>query len=79
MILKKRSNNISVAKNNSPLSSKSAPLHNTISYEDWLDGLEKTVDNSVKRDLQDNNKSDVFIINPCALPTITKLMADAVC
>lgn len=47
-----------------------------LSYEDWLDGLEKTLENSVKQELQDDK--DVFIINPCPLSTITKLMADAV-
>ena len=48
-----------------------------MSYEDWLDGLEKTLENSIiKRDLQDNK--DVFIINPCPLSTITKQMADVV-
>lgn len=48
----------------------------SLSYEDWLDCLEKTLDNSVKKELQDDK--DVFIINPCPLSKITRLMADAV-
>ena len=47
-----------------------------LSYDDWLDGLEKTLENSVQKELKDDK--DVFIINPCPLSTITKLMADAV-
>jgi hypothetical protein len=47
-----------------------------LSYEDWLDGLEKTLENSIKKELLDDK--DVFIINPCPLSSITKLMADAV-
>jgi E3 ubiquitin-protein ligase UBR2 len=47
-----------------------------LTYEDWLDGLKKTIENSMTKELQDDK--DVFIINPCPLSTITKLMADAV-
>jgi E3 ubiquitin-protein ligase UBR2 len=38
--------------------------HNTLSYEDWLECLEKTLENSVKKELQDdkgNFKFKVFI------------------
>ncbi|CAF0875440.1 unnamed protein product [Brachionus calyciflorus] len=47
-----------------------------ILFEDWLDGLEKTLEISVKKELHDDK--DVFIIDPCPLSTITKLMKDAV-
>jgi E3 ubiquitin-protein ligase UBR2 len=45
-----------------------------LSYDDWLDGLAKTLENTIDRDAQ----NDVFIINPCPLSTITKLMAETV-
>ena len=47
-----------------------------IAYSDWVDGLLKTLDNSIQEELQD--EKNIFIINPCPLTTITKLMADAV-
>jgi hypothetical protein len=62
----------------SPSSATNTAKRTTInlSYNDWLDGLEKTIENSIKKENQDDK--DVFIINPCPLSTITKLMADAV-
>jgi hypothetical protein len=61
------------------LASASSTTVAALSYEDWLDGLEKTLDQSVKRDLQEGSSSNSsLIINPCRLSTITKLMADAV-
>ncbi len=45
-------------------------------YEDWLDCLEKTLENSIRTEMQDDK--DVFIINPCPLTTITKLISDTV-
>jgi hypothetical protein len=47
-----------------------------LSYEDWIDGLEKTVSNSFKNDAQINK--DTLNIVPCTLSTITKQMADKV-
>ena len=77
-----------------------------LSYEDWLDGLEKTIENSIGKKpnkataaaaaaaaavgvaaggeaggeagASDDGAEDVFIINPCPLSSITKLMADVV-
>lgn len=64
---------------NSASSSTATTSSDTLSYEDWLDGLEKTLDQSVRRDLQESSKADtVFTVNPCRLSTITKLMKDAV-
>lgn len=60
----------------SPSKSTTKRTQINISYSDWLDGLEKTIENSIKKENQDDK--DVFIINPCPLSTITKLMADAV-
>ena len=51
-----------------------API--SLSYDDWLSCLEKTLENSIKKEQKDDK--DVFIIDPCPLSTITKLMADTV-
>lgn len=61
-----------------PSSSTTTTTADTLSYEDWLDGLEKTLDQSVKRDLQESKADSVFTVSPCRLSTITKLMKDAV-
>ncbi len=47
-----------------------------LTYEDWLDAIGKTIENSIKKENQDDK--DVFIISPCPLSAITKLMADRV-
>ncbi len=49
----------------------------SLSYGEWLDGLEKTLDKCVSLQKNENNM-EVFNIDPCPLSTITKLMADAV-
>jgi hypothetical protein len=49
---------------------------NSLSYDDWLSCLEKTLENSIKKEQKDDK--DVFVINPCPLSTITKLVAEAV-
>ncbi len=52
------------------------PAPNSLSYDDWLSCLEKTLENSFQKEQKDDK--DVFVINPCPLSTITKLVADAV-
>lgn len=47
-----------------------------LSYDDWLNCLEKTMENSIQKEHQDDK--DVITINPCPLSTITKLVTDAV-
>jgi len=55
---------------------KKQKLTATLTFDEWLDGLVKTLENTVKKEQKDNK--DVFIINPCPLSTITKLLSDAV-
>lgn len=51
----------------------------SLAYDDWLDGLKKTLDKSLEVEVASQmDKKDLFSINPCSLSTITKLMADAV-
>ncbi len=59
-----------------PMTFKKQKVTSFLTYEDWLDGLVKTLENTVKKEHQDNK--DVFIINPCPLSSITKLMVDSV-
>ncbi len=58
-------------------SSSKQVSHVDLTYGEWLDGLEKTLDKCVSLQTKENSK-DVFSIDPCPLSTITKLMADAV-
>lgn len=59
-----------------PMTVKKQKLTTNLAYEDWIDGLIKTLINTVKKEQLDNR--DVFIINPCPLSAITKLMTDTV-
>lgn len=47
-----------------------------ITYDDWIDGLQKTLDKSVQKELNDDK--NIFMFNPCPLTSITKLMAETV-
>ena len=52
---------------------------NSLTYEDWLDGLEKTLENSVRKELQDNKgalikfKIDLFIRNDLVFCLFVKM------
>ncbi|XP_048736873.2 E3 ubiquitin-protein ligase UBR2-like isoform X4 [Ostrea edulis] len=48
-----------------------------LSFGDWLDGLQKTVENSMKQDTS-ASKDDPFPFLLCSLSSITKMMADSV-
>ena len=44
-----------LCRGNDETSEESAPKREIkLSYEDWIDGLEKTLENSVKKELQDD-------------------------
>ncbi len=57
-----------------PKSNENATIE--LTYDDWIDGLEKTVSNSFKKEAQTNK--DALTIIPCTLSTITKQMAEKV-
>lgn len=53
----------------------------SLSHSDWLDGLRKTVQNSIQKEINEQNRdSDEFSIFfvPCPLSSITRLMAESV-
>ncbi|XP_074663047.1 E3 ubiquitin-protein ligase UBR2-like [Tubulanus polymorphus] len=49
-----------------------------LSLNDWLDGLLKTVEASVQEAEEKEVQEESFLLQPCPLPLITKMMADSV-
>ncbi|KAL3874810.1 hypothetical protein ACJMK2_037773 [Sinanodonta woodiana] len=50
-----------------------------LTFPDWLDGIHKTVQKSIKEAEQDKEtKEDTLLFQPCPLSAITKLMAESV-
>ncbi|GFO34713.1 E3 ubiquitin-protein ligase ubr2 [Plakobranchus ocellatus] len=55
-------------------SSKSPEIH----FDDWLDGIVKTVVNSIKEEEDKESKDDLLLFQPCPLSSITRMMAESV-
>eukprot|EP00106_Octopus_bimaculoides_P013402 XP_014780844.1 PREDICTED: E3 ubiquitin-protein ligase UBR2-like [Octopus bimaculoides] len=49
-----------------------------LSFNDWLDGIQKTVQASVKAAVDKESEDESLLFQPCPISTITKLMAESV-
>ncbi|XP_064624216.1 E3 ubiquitin-protein ligase UBR2-like isoform X2 [Lineus longissimus] len=49
-----------------------------LSFNNWIDGLQKTVEASVREAVEKEKEEELFLLQPCPLPTVTKMMADSV-
>ncbi|ESO01957.1 hypothetical protein HELRODRAFT_188532 [Helobdella robusta] len=49
-----------------------------VTLDEWLDGILKTVDHSIKQEQDKASKDDSFFYVPCPLSTVTKMMAEGV-
>ncbi|XP_041351534.1 E3 ubiquitin-protein ligase UBR2-like isoform X2 [Gigantopelta aegis] len=47
-------------------------------FDDWLDGIEKTVQNSIKEAQDKESEDDFSLFQPCPISTITRMMAESV-
>ncbi|XP_059148021.1 E3 ubiquitin-protein ligase UBR2-like isoform X2 [Physella acuta] len=47
-------------------------------YDDWLDGILKTVVNSIKQAEDKESQDELLLFKPCPISTITRMMAESV-
>ncbi|XP_005107156.1 E3 ubiquitin-protein ligase UBR2 isoform X1 [Aplysia californica] len=49
-----------------------------LKFDDWLDGIQKTVVNSIKEAEDKESKDDLLLFQPCPISTISRMMAESV-
>ncbi|XP_048259504.1 E3 ubiquitin-protein ligase UBR2-like isoform X2 [Haliotis rufescens] len=49
-----------------------------LKYDDWLDGIQKTVQNSIQETKDQESEEDFPLFQPCPISTITRMMAESV-
>ncbi|XP_050407008.2 E3 ubiquitin-protein ligase UBR2 isoform X1 [Patella vulgata] len=49
-----------------------------LKFDDWLDGIKKTVENSVQKEKDQQSQEESLFIQPCPISTITRMMAESV-
>ncbi|KAL5008356.1 hypothetical protein ScPMuIL_013937 [Solemya velum] len=62
----------------STLLSESDRREVNLCFNDWLDGIQKSVENSVKAEKDKESEEESLLFQPCPISTITKMMAESV-
>ncbi|XP_063428523.1 E3 ubiquitin-protein ligase UBR2-like isoform X1 [Mytilus trossulus] len=49
-----------------------------ITFNDWIDGLQKTVQHSIEKAKENEDQEDSLLFKPCPLPVVTRMLAESV-